>query len=139
MTTRQWRLYTFLKDNFSEDKYISKREIVNALPEYYEIKEGETRLCRDIEFDVRDINADETIQKIIVSSSKGYKIGTQEQVVNYILSSIESNITGLKHYYKLKRKAQMNNQMRLQFGAERDTIETYILKEEKKKWFQLEK
>ena len=133
MTTRQWRLYTFLKDNFSEDKYISKREIVNALPEYYEIKEGETRLCRDIEFDVRDINADETIQKIIVSSSKGYKIGTQEQVVNYILSSIESNITGLKHYYKLKRKAQMNNQMRLQFGAERDTIETYILKEEKKK------
>ena len=61
MTPRQWALYRFLKDNYSDDKYISKTEICNELPEYYSIKEGETRLCRDIEFDVRDINADATI------------------------------------------------------------------------------
>ena len=135
MTTRQWRLYTFLVDNYSEDRYISKKEIVDALPEYYEIKQGETRTCRDIEFDVRDINADTTIQKIIVSNSKGYKIGNPQQVADYVLGNIEACINNIKHYYRLKRKAQMNNQVRLKFGQERDYIETYIM-EGRKKWFQ---
>lgn len=128
MTTRQWLLYNYLKDNYSEDRYISKKEIVNALPEYYEIKEGETRLCRDIEFDVRDINKDITIQKIIVSNKKGYKIGNPEQAHDYILNNIAAAKENLKHYYKLRHKAELNNQYRLQFGHERDIIETYIEK-----------
>ena len=49
---------------------------------FYSIKEGETRLCRDIEFDVRDINADATIQKDY--RRKGYKIGNPEQVHDYV-------------------------------------------------------
>ncbi len=131
MTTRQWMLYNYLKDNYSDDKYISKKEIVNALPEYYEIKEGETRLCRDIEFDVRDINADATIQKIIVSNQKGYKLGNAEQVHDYVWNNIIAHKQNLKHYYSLKRKAELNNQYRIQFGAERDIIETYLNEKEK--------
>lgn len=131
MTNQQWALYRFLKDNYSEDKYISKTEICNALPEYYSIKEGETRLCRDIEFDVRDINSDVTIQKIIVSNRKGYKIGNPEQVHDYVYSNIIANKQNLKHYYKLKRKAELNNQYRLQFGEEREVIEAYLIKEDK--------
>lgn len=131
MTTRQWALYEFLKDNYSDDKYISKNEICEALPEYFTIKEGETRLCRDIEFDVRDINAEVTIQKIIVSSKKGYKIGNPEQVHDYVWNNIIANKQNLKHYYKLKHKAEMNNQYRLQFGQEREVIEAYLIKEDK--------
>ena len=131
MTNQQWALYRFLKENYSEDKYISKTEICNALPEYYSIKEGETRLCRDIEFDVRDINADATIQKIIVSNRKGYKIGNPEQVHDYVYSNIIANKQNLKHYYKLKHKAELNNQYRLQFGEEREVIEAYLIKEDK--------
>ena len=65
MNTRQWELYNLLKKRALEDitKWVSKQEIVNALPDWYEIKEGETRTCRDIEFDVKDINMDDTIQK----------------------------------------------------------------------------
>ena len=84
MTTRQWMLYNFLKDNYSDNKYISKKEICDALPEYFQIKDGETRVCRDIEFDVRDINADQTIQKIIVSNKEGYKLGNPSQVHDYV-------------------------------------------------------
>ena len=43
MTTRQWMLYNFLKDNYSDNKYISKKEICDALPEYFQIKDGETK------------------------------------------------------------------------------------------------
>lgn len=131
MTTRQWMLYNFLKDNYSDDKYLSKREIVNALPEYYEIKEGETRVCRDIEFDVRDINADSTIQKIIVSSHKGYKLGNPQQVHDYVIDNIIACKQNLKHYYNLKHKAELNNQYRIQFGSEREIIEAYIMEEKK--------
>lgn len=126
LTTRQWLLYNYLKDNYTDNEYISKSQIVSALPEYYEIKEGETRVCRDIEFDVRDINADETIQKVIVSSRKGYKIGNPEQVNNYVVSNIISAKKELKHYYKLKHKAELNGQYRIQFGCERDIIEAYL-------------
>ena len=131
LTSRQWTLYNYLKEHYDPKRYISKNEIVSALPQYYEIKEGETRTCRDIEFDVRDINSSEIIQKIIVSNSKGYKIGTKEQVANYIVSRIEEAKRSLVLSYKLAHKAELNNQARITFGKdERNVIEAYI-KEEK--------
>ena len=89
-----------------------------------------TRYLRDIEFDVHDINNSEVIQKIIVSSPKGYKIGTPEQVFNYIMGRVNEAKKSLKLSYKLKRKAELNNQYRLVFDTlARDVIEAYILKE----------
>ena len=129
MTTRQWMLYNFLKVNYSDHKYNSKKEICDALPEYFQIKDGETRVCRDIEFDVRDINADQTIQKIIVSNKEGYKLGNPSQVHDYVYNNIIALKQNLKHYYRLKHKAELNNQYRLQFGSEREIIETYLTEE----------
>lgn len=127
LNARQWTLYSYLKKNYDEKRYISKQEIVNALPQFYEIKEGETRTCRDIEFDIRIINDDETIQKIIVSNSKGYKIGTKEQVASYLVGRKEEAIRSLVLTYKLIRKAELNNQTRITFTPnERNVIEAYI-------------
>jgi len=129
VNTRQWELYNLLKKRALEDitKWVSKQEIVNALPDWYEIKEGETRTCRDIEFDVKDINMDDTIQKTIVSSQKGYKIGTPEEVHDFIYSKIFDGKERLRYAYKLRHKAELNHQYRIKFGQhERDIIESYI-------------
>lgn len=131
LTTAQWELYRFLKTNYSDNKYISKQEICQALPQYYEMKANETRTCRDIEFDVRIINANPTIQKIIVSNAKGYKLGTQEQVTMYLQSRLREAKRSLAHTYKLIHKAELNNQFKITFGKnERNVIETYVKQEE---------
>jgi hypothetical protein len=129
LTTRQWDLYNYLKLNYTDKDYIPKSEIVmNVLG--YEVKEGETRYCRDIEFDVRLINENEKIQKIIVSSQKGYKIGTPKQVHDYLWSREIEAKRSLVLTYKLRHKAELNGQFRLQFGkSERNIIESYLEKE----------
>jgi hypothetical protein len=131
LTTRQWDLYNFLKNNYDEEIYIPKSEIVKYVFGY-QVKEDETRFCRDIEFDVRAINENETIQKIIVSSSKGYKIGTPQQVHDYLWSRENEAKRSLVLTYKLRHKAELNGQFRLQFGkSERNVIESYLIKEMK--------
>lgn len=131
MNSRQWALYNLLKNIALKDetRWVSKQEIVKALPCDYEIKEGETRTCRDIEFDVKAINMDDTIQKTIVSSQKGYKIGTPEEVHDFIYSKLYDGKERLRYAYKLRRKAELNHQYRIKFGQhERDIIESYIEK-----------
>ena len=131
LTTRQWDLYNFLKNNYDEEIYIPKSEIVKYVFGY-QVKEEDTRFCRDIEFDVRAINENETIQKIIVSSSKGYKIGTPQQVHDYLWSRENEAKRSLVLTYKLRHKAELNGQFRLQFGkSERNVIESYLIKEMK--------
>ena len=127
LTPAQWELYNLLKQRYDDEKYISKKEICEALPNYYQIKENETRTCRDIEFDVRAINDSDIIQKIIVSNSKGYKIGTKEQVADYLTGRKVEATKSLCLTYKLIHKAELNNQCKIAFGkGEREYIESYI-------------
>ena len=130
LTPRQWDLYNYLKVNYDEETYISKSEIV-AHVLGYEVKDGETRYCRDIEFDVHDINDHTKIQKIIVSCHKGYKIGTPQQVYDYLKNREIAAKESLRLTYKMRRKAEQNGQYRLVFGkSERNVIEAYLNKEE---------
>ena len=131
LTPRQWNLYNFLKDNYSDEDYIPKSEIVKNV-DGYEVKDGETRYCRDIEFDVHDINNNLKIQKIIVSSHKGYKIGNPKQVHDYLWGREIAAKQSLILTYKMRRKAELNNQYRFQFGkSERNVIEAYLQRKEK--------
>lgn len=131
LTTRQWDLYNYLKSNYDEVNYIPKSQIVSNVFGY-EVKEEDTRYCRDIEFDVRAINENETIQKIIVSCQKGYKIGTPQQVHDYLWSRENEAKRSLVLTYKLRHKAELNGQFRIQFGkSERNVIESYLIKEMK--------
>lgn len=134
LTTRQWDLYNFLKSNYSEEQYISKKEIVEHFPHYYEIKQNELEggrgICREIEVDIRAINESPTIQKIIVSCSRGYKIGTPQQVHDYLYSRENEAKRSLVLTYKLRHKAELNNQYRITFGkSERNIIESYLINE----------
>lgn len=126
LTTRQWDLYKFLKSQYEEGRYISKREICDNLPQHYSINQGETRLCRTIESDVRKINDNIIIQKIIVSNRKGYKIGTREECEVYLEKRFKRDLKSLKLNWALSKKVQLDGQMRLTFGQEREFIETFI-------------
>ena len=127
LTTRQWALYNFLKDNYQENYYISKRTICTWLPEHYQIKENDTRMCREIENDVRKINSCDVIQKIIVSNKTGYKIGSQEECRKYLDKRFLRDLKNLKLNWKLQDKIENDEQMRFTFSNyERNYIETFI-------------
>lgn len=124
LNTRQWRLYSYLKENYSDNKFISKKELATACG--YQFNEKSQRNCVDMEADVRAINDSDVIQKIIVSDSKGYKIGSPEQVFDYLEKRFKRDLKSLALNWKLTRKVKMNKQMTIVFGQERDTIETFI-------------
>ena len=128
LTTRQWALYNFLKDNYEDGLYISKETICTWLPEHYQIKDNETRTCRTIENDIREINNCDLIQKIIVSNKVGYKIGNKEECLRYLKKRWDRDIKSIELNRKLSEKVGLDNQMRLTFGKgfERDYIETFM-------------
>lgn len=124
LTTRAWRLYTYLKEHYTEETFISKKELAENCGYSYDDKSQ--RNCVDMEADVRAINDSDIIQKIIVSDSKGYKIGNQKQVFDYLNKRFMRDLKSMKLNWKLTRKVKMDKQMRIIFGNERDTIETFI-------------
>lgn len=126
LNSRQWKLYNYLKEKYTEKRYISKQEICRDLSNEYHIKEKETRLCRLIEEDVRRINNAGVIQKIIISSSKGYKIGNEEECRKYIEKRFKRDLKSLKLNWLLANKVKMDGQMKIVFNTERDFIETFI-------------
>ena len=128
LTPRQWALYNYLKDMYYiNNKYISKREICEALPQYDQSKEGETRTCVSIEYDIRMINESQIIQKIIVSNKDGYKIGNEKEVTEYLNKRFRRDGRNMKLNWQLANKVALDQQTRLQlFGNERDFIETFM-------------
>ena len=126
LNPRQWDLYNLLKDRFEDGVYISKKMICEALPQHYQIKEKETRTCRIIEDDVRKINDCPIIQKIIVSNSKGYKIGNKDEITDYLSKRTALERKSRELTKKLKIKLKLHGQYRLTTGPnERDVIEAY--------------
>lgn len=127
MNTRQWDLYKYLKSRYEEKVYISKFEICQAFPQYYVYGEGKERKCRLIERDVRIINNDENIQKIIVSNKDGYKIGNETEVTSYLNRRFRRAGKAMKLNWILANKVGLNKQTRLAlFGNEREVIEAYM-------------
>ncbi len=124
LSSRAWRLYTYLKEHYDEEKFISKKELAENCG--YAYNDNSQRNCVDMEADVRAINDCDIIQKIVVSDSKGYKIGNEEQVFDYLNKRFSRDLKSMKLNWKLTRKVKMDKQMRIVFGQERDTIETFI-------------
>ena len=126
MNTRQYDLYNFLKDNYADGRYISKKEICEALPKYYVFKSDTNRHNVDIEQDIREINNWENMQKCIVSNKKGYKIGNEEECNEYLKRRFNTTLKTLKQLYSIKKRLEKNGQYRLVFGEERNIIESFI-------------
>lgn len=128
--TRQWRLYDFLMSCYhnenTKNKYISKREIAEALSYYYNVDDNSTRYLRVIEKDIRELNKALDHNHLIVSNSKGYKIATEEEFAAYI----EKRKRFLKNYYMLTKtmidKSRLDNQYKITFTEyEKNIVEAF--------------
>ena len=130
MTNIQWRIYDFIKERSLEGKWTSQKEIRDYLINNgYAEKIG----LRTIRRNVHDIRQEDTIQKIILTDySKGYRLMTDEEEIDYLKKRKISILKMLKQYYKDVKRFNMNNQFKITFGKyEREYIESLINAENK--------
>ena len=66
------------------------------------------------------------MQKVIVSNKTGYKIGNEKECSEYLERRFKSVLKSLKSLWEYKKRLEQNGQMRITFGSERDTIESFI-------------
>lgn len=136
LTPRQWRLYNYLKEEFEKDhkKYVTTNDILNDLrTDYYYLKhemENGTPyhdcICQqNIRSDINTIRNSYQIDKIVFSSSRGYKIATEDEANRLLHRWMSEACKKLKMYWKNRKSAESNNQLRLVFNKERDTIQVF--------------
>jgi hypothetical protein len=129
MNERQQKLYQFLLDKSSTNQYISKEEICYNLPKFYprfeeKSNEHNSRAYSKIRDDVRAINRSD-VEKIIVSSKKGYKIANKEEAIEFINKRFRRDLSSLKTNWNLKRKVGLNNQVKMEKEMLK-VVKTYV-------------
>ena len=115
LTTRQWNLYNYLKEN--TDIYLTKEQIVANVDGYiYKDWQNEhnQNAFRQLRDDIRNINSNQTrIQKIIISNKIGYKLATEKEFESWKISQQKLIKRKLYRMGVIDDKALKNNQMRL--------------------------
>ena len=130
LNNRQIALYNFLLQRNNVWTY--QEDIAKALPDYYAPIEETTDYHNTRERylmtkDIRAINESSVIQKVIISNpKKGIKIATETEWQECIKREYISVFNKLKRIRKKERKGALNNQTRLVFKSERDTIEAFL-------------
>ena len=126
MTPRQWHLYEFLKQ---QTDWVKQEHISSSLPEYSVTEKDtpfhDTASRLNITNDIRMIKKSDVIQKIIISSSKGVKIASEDDFGIYFDHKLIALKSQMKLLYKQLKKAQANNQTRIVYNSERDFIEAF--------------
>lgn len=128
MNKRQFALYNYLKEQ--GDKWTFQEEIARNLVEWYYFKSGENFHNSNARLlmtkDIRAINDDPVIQKIIISSPRGIKLANETEFNAYIKGQYKSVFSKLKRIRQKERKASLDGQTRLVFKSERDCIEAFL-------------
>lgn len=125
---KEQALYNFLVENYDDEKYISKYEICQNLKDFYIYDPNDTRICREIERDVRTINFSGEFDKIVVSNRKGYKIGNKAQIKTYIDRLYKRDLKSLARTSILRKKNSRDGQLEAddEFGDVLNEIRVYI-------------
>lgn len=128
LNTRQWALYNFLKEQ--GDEWTTQYKVAAALVEHYGMpdkdKFHDSNARKQMTVDIRKINASSIIQKVIISSPKGIKIANAEEFDRHTRKEIMAAVRKLLRAKQKAAKGQMDGQMRLVFGSERDTVKSFL-------------
>ena len=128
MNARQKALYEYLLSR--NGKWTTHAEIARELYEHY----GNAECCLEpkdfhntaerleIAETCREINLSQDFDKLIISSSKGIKIATEEEFNRYIKLQYNSAIRKLARVYKMAKKGNRNGQ--IDFGGH--TVESFL-------------
>ena len=117
LNQRQKKLYAFLLEKSTTNRYIPKEEICTALGELYPRNEEKTNEHSSGAFalirkDIRAINGSDAY-KIVVSSNKGYKIATKQEALEFIDRRFKRDLKSLKINWNLKNKIANDGQYRM--------------------------
>lgn len=128
MNERHIKLYEYLLSRGSE--WTTHAEIARELYEHY----GNAECCLEpkdfhntaerlaIAKTCREINLSQDFEKLIISSSKGIKLATEEQFDRYIKLQYKSAIRKLARVYAMAKKGNRNGQ--IDFGGH--TVESFL-------------
>ena len=128
LNSRQWALYAYLKER--GDQWTFQEDIARDLIEWYYFKKEDDFHNSNARMlmtkDIRAINDNSVIQKIIISSPRGVKLANETEFSQYIKSQYKSVFRKLKQIRLKEQKGLMNGQTRLVFKSERDVIEAFL-------------
>ena len=127
LNSRQWALYNYLKERGDEWTYQEKAAA--DIPEYpysmYAIFH-DSRARHMMTSDIRAINKSNVIQKVIITGAKGIKLASKDDFIAYLKRQYAALWRRKERIDKIARKGLNDQQMRIVFGHERDTIEAFI-------------
>ena len=130
LNSRQWALYNYLKAR--GDEWTCQWQIAVEIPDYDYDGESLSAAFHDstarhlLTRDIQVINKSNVIQKIIISTPQGIKLASESEYEIYIRSQYAALWRKKARLDKIARKANMDGQMRIVLGSERDTIKAFI-------------
>ena len=116
MTSRQWRLYNYLKKCAEEnsDRFITQEEICEVLNEDYSLnhKAMNKMCCSYIQSDVLYINSSLEVDKIILFKHQTYKIAKDyDEAIDFLNKKFLKKIKKLgSRYTAIKKKIYQDGQ-----------------------------
>lgn len=134
LNTRQWHLYEYLKMRYevNPNEFVSTWEICKDLPEDYVlfVKDANLHDTQVYALIRKDINfmrkhSNESFLKVIISSPKGYKIANEQEANEWLERVKNEALSKLSIYWKNKRMAETNNQLRIVFNQEHPVVEIF--------------
>lgn len=130
LNQRQKKLYAFLLEKSTTNRYISKEEICTALSELYPRNKERTSEHSSVAFglirkDIRAINGSDAY-KIVVSSKKGYKIATKQEALEFIDRRFKRDLKSLKINWNLKSKIANDGQYRISSEDMWEEVKTFM-------------
>ena len=120
MNARQKALYNYLLSR--NDEWTTQMEIAFALNEWYDVStfggamdfhNSQSRL--QITADIREINENPEVEKVIISGSKGVKIANEEEFARFIKKQYGAVFRRLARVRSKERKGNRNGQ--IDFGG----------------------
>lgn len=130
ITERQKKLLEFLKKN--DDAFLSQYEISCQLPWLYFYDGGaeefhDSKARQWITSDIRAINADSTVEAIILSNCRGVKIATQAEFERGMRAEFAAIFRRLKRAYAKARKGGKSGQF--EFDKDMNISEYKVFKD----------
>lgn len=126
LTTRQWRLYDYLKE---QENFVKQHKIVDDLQKLYGGVPNESfhdsQQRHRITKDLRALKSNEVIQIVIISDARGIKLATKEEAKAHFKSERKRIFKQLKILRIQEKKALKHMQTRIVFNKEKNTMQAY--------------
>lgn len=128
MNHRQELLYQFLLME-SKNRYVPKEEICIVMAKFYPRRhetstEHNSSSFSQIRKDIKIINQS-GVDKIIISSKEGYKIGTMDETRRYIEARFRRDYASLKRNRGLLKKMGLDGQYRINDDGSLEEVQVY--------------